>query len=195
MNRNIHGYCQTYDQCKKTGNLLTQNLAKLVITIHEEPFKKWRLDFIWHVKHVNRMSRNWYIFIAIDYTTKWVETQAFCTNTIIIIARILYEHIFTTFGCPLTIVTDQGTHFINDAIKYLIDHFILRHTNSIVYYPQGNGQAKSTNKVFGILLTKLVNENRNDWDEHLSTILFSYWTTYKVGTNHTPFQLVYGLHP
>ncbi len=41
----------------------------------------------------------------------------------------------------------------------------------------------------------MVNENKNDWDEHLSTILFSYRTTYKVGTDHTPFQLVYGLHP
>jgi hypothetical protein len=30
---------------------------------------------------------------------------------------------------------------------------------------------------------------------HMSTILFSYWTTYKVGTSHTPFQLVYELHP
>jgi hypothetical protein len=44
----------------------------------------------------------------------------------------------------------------------LIDHFILKHTSFIVYYPQGNGQAKSTNKVFGTLLTKLVNENYND---------------------------------
>jgi len=25
--------------------------------------------------------------------------------------------------------------------------------------------------------------------------LFSYKNAYKVGTNHTPFQLVYGLHP
>jgi hypothetical protein len=45
------------------------------------------------------------------------------------------------------------------------------------------------------ILTKLGNENRNDWDEHLSTILFSYQTTYKVKIGHTPFQLVYGLHP
>jgi hypothetical protein len=78
------------------------------------------------------------------------------------------------FGCPSTIVTDQGTHFINDEIKYITNHFILKHTSSIVYYPQGNGQAESTNKVFGTLLTKLVNENKNDWDEHLSTFLFSY---------------------
>jgi hypothetical protein len=39
-----------------------------------------------------------------------------------------------------------------------------------------------------------MNENKNDSDEHLSTILFSYQTAYKVGTNHTPFQLMYGLH-
>jgi hypothetical protein len=66
------------------------------------------------------------------------------------------------FECPLTIVTNQGTHFINDDIKYLTYHFILRHTNYIVYYPQGNGHVESTNKVFGTLLTKLVNENKND---------------------------------
>jgi hypothetical protein len=41
----------------------------------------------------------------------------------------------------------------------------------------------------------LVDENRNDWDEHMSIILFSYWTAYKVGISHTPFQLVYGLYP
>jgi hypothetical protein len=69
---------------------------------------------------------------------------------------------------------DQGTHFISDAIRYLIDHFIFRHTSSTIYYPRGNGQAKSTNKVFGTLLIKLVDENKNDRDEHISTILFSY---------------------
>ncbi len=40
-----------------------------------------------------------------------------------------------------------------------------------------------------------MNENQNDWDEHLSTILFSYKTVFKVGIGHTPFQLVYGFHP
>jgi hypothetical protein len=45
------------------------------------------------------------------------------------------------------------------------------------------------------LWCKLVNENRNDWDENLSIVLFSYQIAYKVGTCHTPFQLVYGLHP
>jgi len=92
-------------------------------------------------------------------------------------------------------VTNQGTHFINDVICYLTVHFILRHTSSILYYPQGNGQIESTNKVFGTLLTKLVNENQNDWDEHMSAILFSYKIVFQVRTDYTSFQLVYGLHP
>ncbi len=103
-------------------------------------------------------------------------------------------HTLQSNSCD-NIVTDQGTHFINDAIRYLTNHFIFKHTSFIIYHPQGNGQAESTNKVFGTLLSKLVIENKNDWDENLSIDLFSYKNAYKVGTSHTPFQLVYGLHP
>ncbi len=67
--------------------------------------------------------------------------------------------------------------------------------SSTIYYPKGNGQVQSINKVFGILLTKLINENKTNWDEHLSTMLFSYRSAYKVATWYTPYQLVYGLHP
>jgi hypothetical protein len=51
----------------------------------------------------------------------------------------VHECIFTRFGCPLTIVIDQGVHFINDVIKHLIDHLKLKHFNSTTYYPHGNG--------------------------------------------------------
>jgi hypothetical protein len=66
--------------------------------------------------------------------------------------------------------------------------------NSTTYYPQGNGEAKSNNKVLGTLLTKLVSENIANWDGHMSIVLFSYRIAYKV-TWYTSYQLVYGLHP
>jgi len=44
-------------------------------------------------------------------------------------------------------------------------------------------------------LTKLVSDNRINWDEHLSILLFSYKIAYKITTWYTPYQLVYGLHP
>jgi hypothetical protein len=131
MNPNVYKYCQTYDQCQKTCNLLTQNLAKLVTTLPKKPFKKWGLDFIRPVKPISRMSNN-----------KLCDKVGGSSSTLhqhYSNYQVLYKHILTRFGCPLTIVTDQSTHFINDEIRYLTDHSILRHTNSIVYYPQGNG--------------------------------------------------------
>jgi len=124
-----------------------------------------------------------------------VEARTLRSNTTTITSKILYECILTKFGCPLTIITYQGVHFINDAIKYLIDHFLFKHVSSTTYYLQGNGQVESTNKVLRTLLTKLVNENKTDWDEHLFKMLFSYRSTYKVATWYTPYQLGYGLHP
>jgi uncharacterized membrane protein AbrB (regulator of aidB expression) len=53
-----------------------------------------------------------------------VEAQAFCTNIVVMTITFVYEHIFIQFGWT-TINIDQGTHFSNDVIKYLIDHFIL----------------------------------------------------------------------
>jgi hypothetical protein len=68
-----------------------------------------------------------------------MEAQAFRTNTTTVTTNFIHKHIFMIFTCPLTIMTDQVTHFINDAIRYLINHFIFGHVSSTIYYPQGNG--------------------------------------------------------
>ncbi len=110
-------------------------------------------------------------------------------------AKFLYEYILTRFGCPLTIVTYQGIHFINDTIKHLTKQFLLKLVSSTTYYPQGIGQIECINKIIGRLLTKFINEKIIVQDEHLFTILFSYRIAYKVATDYTPYQLVHGLHP
>jgi hypothetical protein len=80
---------------------------------------KWGLNFISPIKLARILTKNKYILVAIDYATKWVEAKALRTNILVIIAGFLYEYILTRFGCPLTIVTYQGVHLINDIIKHL----------------------------------------------------------------------------
>jgi hypothetical protein len=74
--------------------------------------------------------------------------RALQVNITIVTTKFLYDHILTWFGCLLTIVIDHNTHFINDVIHYLINHFIWRHSSYFVYYPQRNGQVESINKSF-----------------------------------------------
>ncbi len=82
---------------------------------------KWAFNFISLIKPSGRLKGNKYILLATNYATKWVEAKAFRTNTVIITAKFLYEYFLTRFGCPLTIITYQGIHFIDDTLKHLIE--------------------------------------------------------------------------
>ncbi len=131
----MHDYWGSCNACQRTKGLATQSLAKLITSLPKEPFMKWGFDFVGPIKPTRRYTRNKYIIIAIDYVTKWVEARALKTNTTVVTINFLYECILAKFRCPLIIVTDQGIRFINDAIKYLTDHFLMKHVSSTTYYP------------------------------------------------------------
>jgi hypothetical protein len=100
---------------------------------------KWGLDFIGSIKLTCKLTRNKYILVTTNYVTKWVEAKTLITNIVIVTTRFLYEHILTSFGCPLTIVTNKIVHFINDTIKHITKQFLLKHVSYITYYLHGNG--------------------------------------------------------
>jgi hypothetical protein len=62
-----------------------------------------------------------------------------------------------------------------------------------IYYLQGNGQAKSTNKVIGLLLIKLVNGNCTNWDEHLHMVFIC--LSHNIQNNHWTHTISVGLWP
>jgi hypothetical protein len=131
----MHDYYKSYDACQRTRGLATQSITKLVTSLLKEPFMKWGLDFMGLIKLTKRYTRKKYILVATDYAAKWVEERALRTNIVTITTKNLHECIVTKFGCPLTMVMDQGVHFINDAIKYLTDHFLMKHVSFTTYYP------------------------------------------------------------
>ena len=59
------------------------------------------------------------------------------------------------------------------------------------YHPQSNGVVESFNKTLTKGTTKICNMDKDDWDDKVPIVLWSYRTTYKRETNQTPFKLVY----
>jgi hypothetical protein len=107
---------------------------------------KWGVDFVGPIKLTRTYRRNKYILVTMDYATKWVEARTLRINITTVTTKKLCECILTRFGCPLTIIIDQGVLFIKDAIKYLKDHFLLKHVSSTTYYHEGNGEVESTSQ-------------------------------------------------
>ena len=54
-----------------------------------------------------------YIFLAIDYLTKWVEPASYSTLKAKHVARLIEKNIVCHYGVPHEIISDNGMHFEN----------------------------------------------------------------------------------
>ncbi|MCO5547027.1 hypothetical protein L7F22_000468 [Adiantum nelumboides] len=178
--------CQRYKITQRKDRML---LHPIKVT---QPFQKWDLNFVGPISPAARNTQSRYIIVATDYVTKWAEAKASRKADAITTAKFLFENIIARFECSFEIVSDNGTHFINEVIKELTSNFMISHHKSTPYYPQANGQAESTNKTLISVLTKIVEAHRTDWDLKLTSALWVYRTAYNVAINCTPFKMVYG---
>lgn len=122
-----------------------------------QSFSQWGLDL---AGKINPTSSNGYEFtlIAIEYLTKWVEEIPLTYTTRKKIEKFLLNCIIYWYGVPMCIVTDNGCTLKNQEVRELCDQFHIQHQFETPYYPQSNGQAKTTNKTILKILKKVVNE-------------------------------------
>ena len=106
--------------------------------------------------------------------------------------EFIYEEIFTQFGVPREIVTDQGSQFTSKLMKELTTKYSICHCKSSPYDPHDNGQVESTNNVLEAILTKTIHLHHKDWVDRLPEALWAYRITWRNTTGHTPYELVYG---
>ena len=80
-----------------------------------------------------------YILLVVDYVSKWVEAVATTTNDVQVVLKFLHKNIFTRFGTPRAIVSDEGTHFCNKLFNNLLTKYGVKHKVALAYHPQTNG--------------------------------------------------------
>jgi hypothetical protein len=76
-----------------------------------------------------------YISTATEYLTRWEEASLVNDCRTKTTTTFLFEQVITRFGCPRILVSDQGTHFINDTIKAMNKDFEVYHQKITPYHP------------------------------------------------------------
>ncbi|VFQ69578.1 unnamed protein product [Cuscuta campestris] len=134
-----------------------------------------------------------WIIVAIDYFTKWIETEALVRGTSEQCSKFVSNNILCRYGVPKQITTDNGTQFEAGDFNELLGDWKIRHTYSSVAYPQGNGQVENANRTIMDGIKKRLESYKGAWVDQLPNVLWAYRTTLRRATGETPFSMCYGL--
>jgi len=136
-----------------------------------------------------------FIVIATDYLTKFAEVRALKSLVKQEVTQFLYERVFTWFGTPLEIVSNNGPQFLSEVVENMLARLAVKHKFTIMYKPSTNGLVEKTNRTLCSMLAKEaeVHVNICDWDLKIHHFVWVYNTTYKSTTRYSPFHLTYGM--
>ena len=130
--------------------------------------------------------------MAVDYFTKWTEVEPLASITEKKSLDFVIKNIVGRYGLPRKIVSDNGTQFESDEFTRFCEKNGLIKSFSSAARPQGNGQFEAVNKTLKTSMKKRLEEAKGRWPEELPNVLWSYRTTARTSTGHTPFALAYG---
>ena len=85
--------------------------------------------------------------------------------------------------------TMQGCEFVNAVQAEVYKLTGTEHCVSPAYHASTNYER--FNQTLQTALVKLVNNTQNDWDEHISPVLFAYRTAKQKATKLSPFEVMY----
>jgi hypothetical protein len=125
-------------------------------------FSKWCLEFIGPINPPSSTGK-FFILTATDYFMKWTEVVPLKHSQDEQVIYFLQSNIFSIFGLPLEIITDNGPAFISAKLNHFLAKLGVKHFTSSAYYPQGNGQAEYTNKNLVRIIKTLIEDKPCQW--------------------------------
>ena len=193
--RDVKLYVQGCDPCQRSGRPTVATHWPLTPIIPLAPCEKWGIDFVGPINPTSHPGKNKYILLATDYATKYVEAAATKKDDAFTVAKFMWENIITRYGCPLELVSDRGTHFLNEVIAALVSYYNINHQVTTPYNPKANGLTERSNGILVRSIQRMIEVHKADWDLKLYSALWAYRTAEKITTLKTPHYMMYGFNP
>ena len=88
--------------------------------------------------------------------------------------------------------SDQGRDFESQVFQHMATTLEVNKTRTTPYHPESNGMVERINRTLKDMLSKVVNDNQDDWDTRLPQVLLAYRTAEHMSTGVTPHRMLFG---
>ena len=158
-----------------------------------EPFTFWAIDYMGPLPETARGNRH--ILVMMDHFSKWCEAFPTKDQKASTVANILLHKVFSRFGPPTVLHSDQGANFESNLMHELCDLMGIAKTRTSAYHPQCDGQVERQNRTLQDMLSKFVSNHADDWDQWLDPVVFAYNTSRHDSTGYSPYEMIFGRTP
>ena len=171
----IQSYVNSCKECIESKTSCTKRQAPLQPHVISKPFTFWAMDYMGPLPETARGNKH--ILVVGDHFTKWCEAFPTQDQKAQTVANILVSRLFSRFGPPQILHSDQGTNFESNLIKSICDLMGIQKTRTTAHHPQGDGQIERQNRTLQEILSTFVSEHPNTWDLHVYPAVFAYNTS------------------
>ena len=189
MAKDVDQYCQVCITCQRTKPTAPKRAPLMNVPIGR-PWQMVAVDIL-QVPVSSRNNR--YLLVIQDYFTKWPEAIPLPNQTAQRITAELSK-LFSVFGLPDVLHSDQGRNFESTILRQTLDAFGTEKSHTTAYHPQGDGMVERLNRSLLQMLRAFV-EKEDDWERYLPWVLYAYRTSVHTSTGATPFSLMFGRPP
>ena len=192
MHAHINKFCKKCHLCQVVGYTAPRPVPLQPIPVVDEPFSSIVVDIVGPLPRTK--GGNEFLLTLMCRGTRYPEAIPIssCMSR-----RLLPKlmDIFSKFGVPRIIQTDQGSNFMGNLFQKTMHAMGIRHIHSSAYHPQSQGCLERFHRTLKSILTKFCLENNKDWDEGIQIALYAIRCTKQDSLQHSPFELMFGRKP
>lgn len=157
----------------------------------ELPIFSWSIpEQVWERVHIDFAGpfEGSYWLVLCDALSKWCELKPMKNITAKSLCLVL-DDIFSTFGLPQMIVSDNGPQLVSQEFKDYCKKQGILHVTSAPYHPRTNGLAERFVRTFK---NRMSSTDGTPIKSRLQEFLFSYRNTPHTTTGKSPAQMMFG---
>jgi hypothetical protein len=163
INSDVKNWCRTCDACQRLGKGGVPPRAPLhSLPVVNEPFHRVAIDIVGPLP-VCKNSNNRFVLTILDLATHFPEAVPLQQHTAKEVAQALIS-VFTRYGFPVEILSDQGTDFMSELMQIFMHDFCISHIHCSAWHPETNGACEKFNGVLKNMLRALGDKFLEDWD-------------------------------